>query len=428
VGEIMAKYIEKRRRGWYAVMDVPEKLRKRIGRRRFVQSLQTESQSEAELLVHSVILGWKLELEEAKTGRPSPLAVRFRQDGLQWQRELKEAKGEAKEELEGLVVDMMAEAYYNGEHQLADNIDLIVRKGSVPLEEHLEEWLKKLDDVPKTIDMKRSAILAFAEDFQFTHQVNKRSVRTWAHNLQHNLDKPQSVKTIARKLSFLNRYWTYLQSAAIVQTEEEPFRNVLEKGGRKKTKAAASQGKWKVFTPAEVVRLLDQSKAANDTQLTAAILIAAWTGCRIEEICSLRIDNVLDDRLIIKDAKTEAGNREVPVHSCLMETTQELKRTTSDGYLISGLSLNMYGHRSNALGKRFHSMARSMGFQQGYVFHSIRKTVVTQLEEAEVPKSTIAAIIGHEEGRGITLGTYSRGPGLVVTKRAIEKLSYPGIQ
>lgn len=294
VGGTVAKYLEKRRRRWYAVMDIPEKLRRRIGRHRFVKSLETESQSEAELLVHSVILGWKLELEEAKTGRPSPLAVRFQQEGLQWQRELKEAKGEAKEELDGLVVDLMAEAYYNGEHQLADNIDLIVRKGSVPLERHLEEWLKPLTDTAKTKDMKRSAILAFSKEFKFTHQVTPRTVRTWAHNLQHDPDRPQTAKNIAKKISFLNRYWNYLQSANIVQTEEEPFRNVLGQAARKKTKAAASQGKWKVFAPAEVVRLLDQSKADNDAQLTAAIWIAAWTGCRIEEICSLRIGNVLE--------------------------------------------------------------------------------------------------------------------------------------
>lgn len=421
----MPKYLIKLRRGWFAIMEIPKSLRSHFGKVRFKQSLGTESLTEAETLVLPIVIGWRLELEEARTGKPSALAERFKRDGLIWQRELREAKGEAREELDGRVVDLMAEAYHDGDSQLADKIDIIVRKGSVPLGLHLEEWLKSLTDTAKTIDMKRSVILAFSEEFDFTHKVNKRAVKTWAHKLRHDADKPQALKTIAKKLSFLNGYWTYLQSAGIVTTEDEPFRNVIERAGRKLTKADGQKG-WKPFTPAEVVLLLDQSKAINDPQLTAAIWIAAWTGCRIEEICSLKTDNVLDDRIIIDDAKTAAGNRIVPIHSQLKDAVKELKRTSHDGYLISGLTFNKYGDRSNALGKRFGKIVRNICIELGRVFHSIRKTVVTQLENAGIQEGLISAIIGHEEGRGFTLSVYSGGPSFENARGAIEKLSYPG--
>jgi len=63
---------------------------------------------------------------------------------------------------------------------------------------------------------------------------------------------------------------------------------------------------------------------------------------------------------------------------------------SQDGYLLSGLTFNKYGDRSNAIGKRFGRLKQSLGFSEKKVFHSIRKTVVTLLEDAGV---TIPAAI-----------------------------------
>ena len=57
-------YLEKRRRRWYAVMEIPKKLRPRFGKVRFVQSLGTESRTEAERKVHAVIGAWKEQLAD----------------------------------------------------------------------------------------------------------------------------------------------------------------------------------------------------------------------------------------------------------------------------------------------------------------------------------------------------------------------------
>ena len=55
----MPSYIEKRRRKYYAVLDIPKSLKAALGRRRFVQSLQTESVSVAERKVPPIVLEWK---------------------------------------------------------------------------------------------------------------------------------------------------------------------------------------------------------------------------------------------------------------------------------------------------------------------------------------------------------------------------------
>jgi integrase len=57
------------------------------------------------------------------------------------------------------------------------------------------------------------------------------------------------------------------------------------------------------------------------------------------------------------------------------------------------------------------------------VFHSIRKTVVTLLENAGVPEGVAADIVGHEKPT-MTYGLYSGGASLKVKREAIEKLGY----
>ncbi|MEM9212712.1 MAG: DUF6538 domain-containing protein, partial [Pseudomonadota bacterium] len=79
----MPKYIEKRRRRWYAVLDVPKDLRDRFETRRLVKSLETESQTEAERLVLPVVARWKAEFVAARTGDVVPLeelAKQYRED------------------------------------------------------------------------------------------------------------------------------------------------------------------------------------------------------------------------------------------------------------------------------------------------------------------------------------------------------------
>jgi integrase len=58
-----------------------------------------------------------------------------------------------------------------------------------------------------------------------------------------------------------------------------------------------------------------------------------------------------------------------------------------------------------------------------HVFHSIRRTVVTLLDNAGVPENVVADIVGHDKP-SITFGLYSGGSSLVVKREAIEKLSY----
>ena len=153
-----------------------------------------------------------------------------------------------------------------------------------------------------------------------------------------------------------------------------------------------------------------------------------WTGARIEELCVLRVEGVTADHLDIHDAKTAAGVRKVPVHSKLKATVHRLvkaaKARKDDPFLIAGQQTNKFGDRSGALGKRFGRLKTAAGYGKKHVFHSIRKTVATLLENAKVPEGVAADIIGHDKPT-MTYGLYSGGASMKTKREAIEKLRYP---
>ncbi|MCH8112248.1 MAG: tyrosine-type recombinase/integrase [Proteobacteria bacterium] len=68
-------------------------------------------------------------------------------------------------------------------------------------------------------------------------------------------------------------------------------------------------------------------------------------------------------------------------------------------------------------------MRTDLGFGPELVFHSVRKTVATILENAGVPENVSADILGHEKTT-MTYGLYSGGVSLEVKRKALAKLKY----
>ena len=55
-------------------------------------------------------------------------------------------------------------------------------------------------------------------------------------------------------------------------------------------------------------------------------------------------------------------NKEVPIHDELKKLIEDLKNSSQDGYLLSGLSEDKDGKRSGAIGKRFGRLKNQLGF------------------------------------------------------------------
>jgi integrase len=188
---------------------------------------------------------------------------------------------------------------------------------------------------------------------------------------------------------------------------------------------------WSAFTRTEVEHLHAKALEKSDQTLANLIAIAAYTGCRLEELGSLHRDSLTLENgtpvsLKIAESKTEAGIRAVPVHPKLAPMIIELLNTSADGYLIEGRKLdeaNRYGHRLDAVGKRFGRLKTANQFGRQYVFHSIRKTAITLTHQAGGDIAVMPALFGHETGL-ITLDIYSEGPSMAQKRKVIELLEY----
>lgn len=184
---------------------------------------------------------------------------------------------------------------------------------------------------------------------------------------------------------------------------------------------------WIPYTTEEVERLHKAALDKGDSHLAHLIAIASYTGCRLEEIGRIHRDNIiltngLPTSFKIEEAKSKAGIREVPVHSAIIPLLQRLLQDSQDGYLLQGRA-DKDGRRLNAASQRFTKLKRAAGFSDLHVFHSIRKTAATQLEQAGVSPLIIPALLGHDVGH-ISFDIYSAGASMKQKTDAIEKLNY----
>ncbi|MGH7089941.1 MAG: tyrosine-type recombinase/integrase, partial [Stellaceae bacterium] len=285
---------------------------------------------------------------------------------------------------------------------------------------HLDEWLAASRATEKTQAMQRADVKRFAKEFPALANVTKPEVRRWCDRTMS--DEGLTLKTMQRVLSALRGYWSYLQSLEAAPAGESPFKALsLKDGGRVK------DDKRKPFAPADVVKLCNAALAADDRELADIVSVAMWSGARIEEVCSLKVERVnLTGKLPsfkVAEGKTDAALREVPVHASLRPVLARLIGDRTEGYVFADLTENKYGDRSNAPGKRFGYLKSRLGFGPQFVFHSIRKTVATMFENAGVPENVAADIIGHEKPT-MTYGLYSGGSSLATKHAAVKKLSY----
>ena len=419
----MPKYLQKRRRQWYAILEIPKTLRQQFGRPRFVQSLETESLSVAEKKVLPVIVGWRRQIDIAKgvdVGTDDELiaaVMRVRQDT---QRAKVDGRELAELEMAQEEVAMMEALGPNNDYSGSDklfNAASIAHGKTHLLREHVEEFLASRDVAPKTTDMQRRDLGLFADKFQYAHDATRLKVIDWV-NVTLGAEQNLSLGTRSRMMSAARVYWDYLEKNKGL-TIPSPLHKVLPPKPKKKTKAMI-EAQRKAFRVSDYHKLL--SGCVDDT-LKDLITLAAYTGCRIEELCIFKLENVSDDKVEIVNAKSEAGWRTIPIHQHIAQTVARLVATSTDGYLLSGLTFNKYGNRSNAIGKGFGRLKKQVGYGESYVFHSFRKGFATQLENANIPVNVSARLMGHEV-QGQTFGNYSDGLALKGLREAINHVDW----
>jgi integrase len=423
----MPKHLQKRRRLWYAVLDIPKAQHEHFGKRKFIQSLETDSQLVAEGRVLSVVANWKKQTALAKnSGDGSGNALldtvtKVRQDAQRL-----EAEGWNTDDIQLVHEDVAYNRSWDEERgefvtddeALASAVS-VVHSGSLLLAEHIDEYFDSKTTEQKSKDMARRDLLTFFKQFPFPEDATRQKVIKWINvEVDSRSTRKLSLATKSRIISNCRVYWDWLEYNKGL-TQDPPFTKVLPPKPKKKSKAEIQKLR-KAFRVRDYHKLL---QAAPEGDLRDLIMLGAYTGCRIAELCNLKIGNVDTDRMEILDAKSQAGWRTIPIHTHIAQLVARLVDTTKDGYLINGLTFNMYGDRSNAISKRFGRLKKSLDYGEDYVFHSFRKGFATQLENANIPLNVSARLMGHEIS-GETFGNYSEGLAYQGLKAAISHIDW----
>ena len=282
----------------------------------------------------------------------------------------------------------------------------------------LGEYVKSRKVEPKTEAKDRHAVSKFASRVSTVEEVDRQAVRDFVSWLSE--DEGLKNRTIKDNLSTLRVYWNWLADHNYAREDRaNPFENI--KLPSENRKVAAEKVRLP-FSVEDIQELHKAIEAGRSDMMRATFMLAIYTGCRIEEITSLEATNVDEETIQIVRAKTAAGNRTIPVHPEIKPLVADL-RARGDKYLLPDLVANKYGARSPAMSKQFGKVKSKLGYDSKYVFHSLRKTVTTLLEQGGVPESVSADILGHDK-KTMTYGVYSGGSSMEQKRQAILMLDY----
>lgn len=416
--------LEQRSGLWYAVVMVPKDVQAAIGKGKFIQSLKTHSQQEARLRSLPLISRWKAEIKKAR-GSTDALA----DEAMLWKRDLATATrddGENEFGTEEIIVDALVEraetiAAMQGSTRATDFYNMALGK-LTPLGPLYETWKGQLGLAQKTMDQMGRDVQKLVAHFKGIESITPRAVNGWVDKL---IADGHTNSSIERILNACRSLWRYLRETSEVDYDAiDPFVGIMDRISRKVAKNRQGRVAW---APEQVATIYAAAIEGGDTALADTIALGAYTGARINELATLTKDDVTpDDSLLIRESKTEAGIREVPVHPAIKKVIERLVSDSQDGYLIPTDAKNKYGNRGDVVGKRFGRLKTSLGFpKKSHVFHSIRKTLITLLENAGVPEGVAADIAGHEK-KTMTYGVYSAGSQLEIKRKELAKVSFPG--
>jgi len=424
---------------YYVRLDVPEDAREAFsGRKVLTKSLKTGNRSEAHIFKLRWLQQWKTEIEKARRGEIG----NFRDDVLQivekHQRAInqdkikgKPANNETKMGFEviqyaqekKLSIDFVNEAidiaagrsdyspktpFFKSRLDAFYNYELNQRKVDLNTVDRHIKRIKALDAFLK------------AEDLLLDYEA------VGSFLISKNLE----AKTKKQYLFSFNAFYNFLIKKEPPFKERYPMNPFKNHELSQVRRGTLKEDERRAFTTGEVNTLHSKAIEMGKRKLADLIEIAAYTGARIEEICRLKTSSVVKedgvDCFHITEGKTQASVRFVPIHPVLMETVNRLVNSSDDGYLLKTSKGGKYETKSKGLGNQFSIFKTDLGFDKKCVFHSIRKTVITTLERADVKNLVIISLVGHKADGllRMTFDRYSEGPTPASKMDAVKYLQY----
>lgn len=405
-----AEYLQCRRGRWYVRLRVPAHLVATVGQRHLVRALDTTSEAVARKrrwIALSLLWQWIGALSVSDGWQPAwaanlTVVKRSPNDGGQ-NRPLPSLHGDADHP------PKRAPKPRSTSGQKEDHPTILTM---------MARWLSEIEGVQtkQSVMQHVIAIREFAQSQPPNCTVDRISRRVAGEFVSGVLMQAGgSQKTVNRKISSISSLWRWMRKRGFV--EENPWE------GQGSFVSAVKQARPKrAYEAQELARLLtaDPRSAVGSRYglvLFDLIRLGLLTGCRIGELCQLRVEDLIESQqaFCIPQGKTENARRIMPVHRMVWPIIQRRIATSSDGWIFSGLTpAGPDGKRSWIVVKRYATFRqRVLGQGGGVDFHSFRRSFATYLERASthsmaVNSSVIAELMGHVKPT-LALAVYSSG-------------------
>ncbi|MGX8881683.1 tyrosine-type recombinase/integrase [Methylovorus sp. SPW-M1] len=315
----------------------------------------------------------------------------------------------------------------------------ITLKESIELFLHPDEITRRKDKIA-TVRKNRDSLNLLMEIIGESlpiSDLNQSAAVKFANALKtYKTIKPRSENTINGYLSSLSKFstWltTYLSEYGHAKVETEGLRH------RRKKKASEEREEFHTDEVVTLLQSMDLTAKAKDLSVYWVILIAAYSGMRLEEIAQLDpLNDIREENGIWifdinqndgKSLKNLTSIRKIPVHSFLISAglidyIDELKakkvnvmfpnETIRDGRLGKNLGKRANRKIKNTLGPK----------GAGKSLHCFRHTFATVLKRKNVPEVFTAALLGHNSGN-ITYTRYGKDYEMTILKENIELVQY----
>jgi integrase len=417
---------------WYVVLAVPKDLQSRFdGKHHLLTSLKTTDRAVALARRGPALDDLERKIREARN--PAKVANIMEAAKVLNQARLEIQPGDSKGAWvwqDG--VDQAADEAAGRYGQAVAQAFLGVATGTAtPLQANVDAWLAepgakgRLNE--RTKDQRRAVMQRFeAWMIQAGHPATVEAVTkavAGAYITDTFITPAAHAITANSKISVLSSYWRWLQKRT--GTSVNPWSGQSFHKPPKRTNGDRTK---RPLTHDEMVALLS---GKPDQEVADAIRLAALSGMRLEELYRLRVAHCTGGIFDIRQAKTDAGVRKVPIHPDLapiVERRANNKKPTD--YLMHEGSNADGRERSAPASQRFGRYRQKVGVHDRedgqrhsrVDFHSLRRWFITESRKG-FDRAVVAAVVGHENGN-IT-DVYSAGPDMETKRRCVEFVKLP---
>lgn len=234
----------------------------------------------------------------------------------------------------------------------------------------------------------------------------------------------RSGSTVKNYVTFMSSIWKHAADLEDI-SGSNPF------AGHKIEKDATQS--FQLFEDDELATIFKETekyKGHKDNFKYIIPRLGYVTGCRIEELCSLTCEQIVEDAetgisyIQVDEGKTKNAVRKIPIHDWVKDAVLAQKKAVGSGILFPLLETQRNdGKRGDKVSKWFGRLKKDVVTRDVKTgFHSFRVHVATNFERAEVAESTAVWILGHTRNLSLSYGLYSKGPTLGKLKEVIELL------